>query len=315
MIAKILEEIKQAESIIIFRHIRPDGDAIGSQYGLKYILKENFPDKKILCLGENSNYWNMYYSNINSDLVDDETIKDSLAIIIDTPNTARIDDERWKLAKRKIKIDHHIFAEEFADLEWVDTSSIAACQLVVKFALENNLVIPRNAALLLYTGLVTDSGRFQFQNTSGETLRMAAALLDTGIEVQDLYRFMYESYENIVRFKGYCENNFTLLDCGLAYNVLDQEILKEYNVTSGTGASNVNSLSGIKGVKIFVHFAEQEDGLVKVEFRSKKIPVNFIANKYGGGGHALASGTTLESFDLIDKVIDDLIELCEGDEE
>lgn len=315
MIAKILEEIKQAESIIIFRHIRPDGDAIGSQYGLKYILKENFPDKKILCLGENSNYWNMYYSNINSDLVDDETIKDSLAIIIDTPNTARIDDERWKLAKRKIKIDHHIFVEEFADLEWVDTSSIAACQLVVKFALENNLVIPRNAALLLYTGLVTDSGRFQFQNTSGETLRMAAALLDTGIEVQDLYRFMYESYENIVRFKGYCENNFTLLDCGLAYNVLDQEILKEYNVTSGTGASNVNSLSGIKGVKIFVHFAEQEDGLVKVEFRSKKIPVNFIANKYGGGGHTLASGTTLESFDLIDKVINDLIELCEGDEE
>lgn len=315
MIAKILEEIKQAESIIIFRHIRPDGDAIGSQYGLKYILKENFPDKKIFCLGENSDYWNMYYSNINSDLVDDETIKDSLAIIIDTPNTARIDDERWKLAKRKIKIDHHIFVEEFADLEWVDTSSIAACQLVVKFALENNLVIPRNAALLLYTGLVTDSGRFQFQNTSGETLRMAAALLDTGIEVQDLYRFMYESYENIVRFKGYCENNFTLLDCGLAYNVLDQEILKEYNVTSGTGASNVNSLSGIKGVKIFVHFAEQEDGLVKVEFRSKKIPVNFIANKYGGGGHALASGTTLESFDLIDKVIDDLIELCEGDEE
>ena len=315
MIAKILEEIKQAESIIIFRHIRPDGDAIGSQYGLKYILKENFPDKKILCLGENSNYWNMYYSNINSDLVDDETIKYSLAIIIDTPNTARIDDERWKLAKRKIKIDHHIFVEEFADLEWVDTSSIAACQLVVKFALENNLVIPRNAALLLYTGLVTDSGRFQFQNTSGETLRMAAALLDTGIEVQDLYRFMYESYENIVRFKGYCENNFTLLDCGLAYNVLDQEILKEYNVTSGTGASNVNYLSGFKGVKIFVHFAEQEDGLVKVEFRSKKIPVNFIANKYGGGGHALASGTTLESFDLIDKVIDDLIELCEGDEE
>ena len=144
---------------------------------------------------------------------------------------------------------------------------------------------------------------------------MAAALLDTGIDVQDLYRFMYESYENIVRFKGYCENNFTLLDCGLAYNVLDQEILKEYNVTSGSGASNVNSLSGIKGVKIFVHFAEQEDGQVKVEFRSKKIPVNFIANKYGGGGHALASGALLENMDVVDKVIDDLIELCEGDDE
>ena len=315
MITKIFKEIEQADTIIIFRHIRPDGDAIGSQFGLKYILKENFPDKKILCLGENSNYWNMYYSNINSDLVDDETIKDSLAIIIDTPNTARIDDERWKLAKRKIKIDHHIFVEEFADIEWVDTSSIAACQLIVKFALENNLTIPRSAALLLYTGLVTDSGRFQFQNTSGETLRMAAALLDTGIDVNDLYRFMYESYENVVRFKGYCENNFTLLDCGLAYNVLDQEILKEYNVTSGSGASNVNSLSGIKGVKIFVHFAEQEDGQIKVEFRSKKIPVNLIANKYGGGGHALASGALLENFDVVNKVIDDLIDLCEGDDE
>ena len=138
---------------------------------------------------------------------------------------------------------------------------------------------------------------------------MAAALLDTGIEVQDLYRFMYESYENIVRFKGYCENNFTLLDCGLAYNVLDQEILKEYNVTSGTGASNVNSLSGIKGVKIFVHFAEQEDGLVKVEFRSKKIPVNFIANKYGGGGHSFACGATVENFDVVKDIINDFKDL------
>ena len=101
MISEILQEIKDAETIIIFRHIRPDGDAIGSQYGLKYILKENFPNKKILCLGENSNYWKMYYSNIDSDLVDNETIKDSLAIIIDTPNSARVDDERYKLAKKR----------------------------------------------------------------------------------------------------------------------------------------------------------------------------------------------------------------------
>ncbi len=314
MIKKILHEIEKAETIIIFRHIKPDGDAIGSQHGLKYILKENYPNKTILCLGENSNYWKMYYSNIDSDIVDDETIKNSLAIIVDTPNISRVDDQRFELAKTKIKIDHHIFIEEFADIEWIDTTSIAACQLIVKFALENNLRIPRNAALLLYTGLVTDSGRFQFQNTSAETLRMGAVLLETGIDAQDLFRFMYESSENIVRFKGYCENNFTLLDCGLAYNILDKEILKEYDVTASSGASNVNSLSGIKKVKIFVHFAENEDGTIKVEFRSKKIPVNVIANKYGGGGHALASGAIVENFKIVDNIIDDLIELCEEEE-
>lgn len=315
MIKKIFKEIEKADTIIIFRHVKPDGDAIGSQHGLKYILKENFPDKKILALGENSNYWNMYYSNINSDIVDDETIKNSLAIILDTPNISRIDDSRFAIAERKIKIDHHIFVEEFANLEWIDTSSISTCQLIVKFALENDLSIPKNAALLLYTGLITDSGRFQFQNTSAETLRMGAALLETGIDAQDLFRFMYESSENIVRFKGYCENNFTLLDCGLAYNILDQEILKEYDVTASSGASNVNALSGIKKVKVFVHFAENEDGTIKVEFRSKKLPVNIIANKYGGGGHALASGTIVENFDVVDKIIEDLIELCEGDDE
>lgn len=314
MMQKILQEIEKAETIIIFRHIKPDGDAIGSQHGLKYILKENYPNKTILCLGENSNYWKMYYSNIDSDIVDDETIKNSLAIIIDTPNISRIDDQRFELAKTKIKIDHHIFIEEFADLEWIDTTSIAACQLIVKFALDNNLTIPRNAALLLYTGLITDSGRFQFQNTSAETLRMGAVLLETGIDAQDLFRFMYESSENIVRFKGYCENNFTLLDCGLAYNILDKELLKEYDVTASSGASNVNALSGIKKVKIFVHFAENDDGTIKVEFRSKKIPVNIIANKYGGGGHALASGATVENFEIVDNIIDDLIELCEEDE-
>lgn len=314
MMQKILQEIEKSETIIIFRHIKPDGDAIGSQHGLKYILKENYPNKTILCLGENSNYWKMYYSNIDSDIVDDETIRNSLAIIIDTPNISRIDDQRFELARTKIKIDHHIFIEEFADLEWIDTTSIAACQLIVKFALENNLIIPRNAALLLYTGLITDSGRFQFQNTSAETLRMGAALLETGIDAQDLFRFMYESSENIVRFKGYCENNFTLLDCGLAYNILDKELLKEYDVTASSGASNVNALSGIKKVKIFVHFAENDDGTIKVEFRSKKIPVNIIANKYGGGGHALASGATVQNFEIVDSIIDDLIELCEEDE-
>lgn len=315
MIHKILQEIENADTIIIFRHIKPDGDAIGSQHGLKFILKENYPDKKIYCLGENSNYWNMYYSNIDSDALNEDIIKNSLAIILDTPNMSRIDDQRYTLAKRKIKIDHHIFVEEFADIEWIETSSIATCQLITKFALENNLRIPRNAALLLYTGLVTDSGRFQFQNTSAETLRMGAALLETGIDAQDLFRFMYESSENIVRFKGYCENNFTLLKCGLAYNILDKQILKEYDVTASSGASNVNALSGIRKVKIFVHFAEQDDGTIKVEFRSKKIPVNLIANRYGGGGHALASGTIVNDFATVDNIIDDLIELCEEDDD
>ena len=77
MIHKILQEIENADTIIIFRHIKPDGDAIGSQYGLKYILKENYPEKKIYCLGENSNYWNMYYSNIDSDALNEDIIKNS----------------------------------------------------------------------------------------------------------------------------------------------------------------------------------------------------------------------------------------------
>ena len=108
--------------------------------------------------------------------------------------------------------------------------------------------------------------------------------------------------------------NFKKTEHGVAYNIITQEIMKEYGIDSNGGAGVVNCLSNMKNVPIWVHFAHREDGTIKVEFRSKELPVNEVATKYGGGGHKNASGTIIKDADLIPLILEDLDKLIvDGD--
>ena len=306
---QILDKIKEYQNITIFRHVRPDGDAYGSQIGLKHIILENFPDKKIKCLGEGSNIFEKLLDPMDTE-VSDEFIASSLAIVLDTPNESRVDDNRYKLAKESIKIDHHIKVDEFANIEWIDTSSIATSQLVSEFVYELNLKLNKQAAEALYLGIVTDSGRFLFSNVSIKTFEMVTFLLNYDVDLNKIYSVLYTQKENEVRFRGYCQLNFNITPHGVAYMKIGKDKIDEFHITPSHAAGIVNVLSNIEDCEIHVHFAEDYDGRIRTEFRSKRIPVNFIASKYGGGGHALASGAILNNWEEVDHVLKDLDELC-----
>ena len=174
-----------------------------------------------------------------------------------------------------------------------------------------NMKISKEAATCLYTGMVTDSGRFRFDSTTPKTFTIASKLLESNIDILDIYNNLYlDDFEMVVlRAKYVLKIKFT--EHNVAYIKTTSEELEELNTDFFTvSRSMVNTMAGIKNVDIWVNFTEDKDTGIIVEIRSNKYNINPIAVKYGGGGHAKASGTTVASFEEADKLLKDLDDLC-----
>lgn len=307
---KIWNTIKKYDVITIFRHIYPDGDAYGSQIGLKRMIRKMFPKKEVYCLGEQSSYWGKLFDSMDEN-VPHEKIKNSLAIVLDVGNKERVDDERFKTAKEIIKIDHHIFVEILGTkIDWVDTSFSACCEMIGTIAYDNKVKMDKEIATPIFAGLVTDSGRFMFSSTTKRTMNLAARLVGEGVDIVSLYSFIYAQEIPSVKFKGFCQTNFKVTEHGVGYNIITKEIQNQFGISPNQGAGVVNVLSNINGINIWAHFSEKDDGTVKVEIRSNGTPVNEIAAKYGGGGHKQAAGANIESLEIVKDVLHDLDQLC-----
>lgn len=304
MYKTIWEKISQYDTITIFGHVIPDGDCYGSQIGLKNAIKENFPSKNVYALGSGIS---KFFSLIGEmDKVDDEVIKSSLAIVVDTANLSRIEDQRYSLAKEIIKIDHHLLQDHFGEPEVIINDKISCTQIIGDMLISLNIPFGKQTALPLFLGLVTDSGRFLYQPVPENAYRVAGALSNTGCDIQSLYDLLYEVDEKILRFRGYIYSNYKKTKNGVIYLTIPKEVIRKYELDYNTCASLVNSVSGIKGSPIWVFFSESETGLVRVEFRSKGVAVQPTAVKFGGGGHLQAAGCRLDTLEDYKYVIEDL---------
>lgn len=304
MYKTIWEKISQYDTITIFGHVIPDGDCYGSQIGLKNAIKENFPSKNVYALGSGIP---KFFSLIGEmDKVDDEVIKSSLAIVVDTANLSRIEDQRYSMAKEIIKIDHHLLQDHFGEPEVIINDKISCTQIIGDMLISLNIPFGKETALPLFLGLVTDSGRFLYQPVPENAYRVAGALSNTGCDIQSLYDLLYEVDEKILRFRGYIYSNYKKTKNGVIYLTIPKEVIRKYELDYNTCASLVNSVSGIKGSPIWVFFSESETGLVRVEFRSKGVSVQPTAVKFGGGGHLQAAGCRLDTLEDYKYVIDDL---------
>ena len=304
---QILEQIKKYDTIIIYRHMRADPDALGSQVGLKELLQYNFPDKKIKVVGYDLPTLTWL---AKMDEVDDQEFEGALAIICDTANTARIDDKRYLNAETIIKIDHHPNDEEYGDLVWVDTTSSSASEMVAIFAEETNLKLSDQAAYLLSAGIIGDTGRFLFPATSARTLRIASQLREYDFDYAKLTRHMDTISYKIARLQGYIYDHLEVDENGAARVILTQEILKKYDVTDAETAAIVGAPGRIDTVSLWGIFVEQADGHYRVRLRSKFVPINGVAKEHDGGGHPLASGAnsySLEENELIYQKLKNLL--------
>jgi len=306
---KILQAIKEYETIIIHRHVRPDPDAYGSQGGLAEILKASFPEKHIFTVGQEER--SLRYLR-DLDVISDDTYKGALVIVTDTANAERICDSRYHLGDKLIKIDHHPNEDPYGDIVWVDTSSSSCSEMIYEFYLfgqDKGLKMSDAAARMLYAGIVGDTGRFLYPSTNDRTFQYAGELIKYNFSRTEVYDGMYELPINVVKLNGYVLQNFEMNENGVACMILPKELLAEYDVRTSDASLLVSALGSVEGIKAWAFFIEENDQ-IRVRLRSKGPVINGVAKKYKGGGHPLAAGASIYSWDEVQSVMKDIEEVC-----
>lgn len=308
--SKILAKIKSAKRIAIFRHIMPDFDALGTQFGLATWIKDNFPEKEVRCFGDNHVTFTPRGLFPETNKLSDAWFDDEfLAIIVDVGDQKRIADPRFIKAKYKIKIDHHPMTDDIFDLSVVDTEKAAAAEIVVNMLLsfKGKYEFSKKAAEYFYIALVGDSGRFQYSSTTPHTFDIASLLLEKGINITEIYEKMYIKTLDDLEVTKFIMNNFKIDKYGVAYYVLTNNDLINLKITSERGKDNVNLFSNIEGVKIWCSITEDiTEPCFRVSIRSRNYVINGVAAEFKGGGHAQASGAQIADLSELPKLIEAL---------
>lgn len=314
MFEKVLEKIRAFDTIIIHRHTNPDGDALGSQIGLKHIIAENFPEKRVLMVGDEAGRYAFMPDSV-MDPVEDGEYAEALAIVLDCSARKLISDERYTTARETVRIDHHIFCEQICDTEVYDTSFESCCGMIASLAMECGLKLNLTAATALYTGMITDSGRFRYDATSARTHRLAAFLMEQPIDTNEIYRCLYATDYAMMKLRAQFVLKIRFTQKNVAYIYTTREELEELDSDLfGVSRGMVSTMSDIRGVDIWANFTETDRGIL-CELRSSRFNINPIAVKYGGGGHAKASGATLRDKDEVMAMLCDLDAMMEDAKE
>ena len=265
MFEQILELVVRYPRIILHRHKNPDGDALGSQLGLRHILRDSFPDKEILAVGDMSDRY-AFMVDEPMDTVPDEAYEGALAIVLDTSAKALICDERYTTAAATARMDHHIFCEEICQVEITDTSFESCCGLVTAFAKECGLTVSPVAAKLLYTGMITDSGRFRYDSTNAQTHTMAAFLMERGFDTADIFRNLYSDDLTFIQLRAKYVLKIQTTPHRVAYIYTDRaetDALLAQGVSSFTVSRGmVNTMGEIRGIDSWVNFTETAEGVL-----------------------------------------------------
>ena len=310
MFEAIQELILQYPRVIIHRHKNPDGDALGSQFGLKQILKDTFPDKEIFAVGDMTPRY-AFMATSPLDEIEDSAYEGALAIVLDTSAKALISDERYTTASATARIDHHIFCEEITQVEITDTSFESCCSMIAAMAMECGFTVSPEAAKSLYTGMITDSGRFRYDSTSAQTFRLASFLMERKFSTNDIYQNLYSDELSSIQLRAKFTLKIQTTPYRVAYIYTPLDEAQSYGVDNFTiSRGMVNTMSEIKGIDTWVNFTETENGVL-CEIRSNRHNINPIAVKYGGGGHQKASGATLKNKDEAMALLADLNSLAE----
>ena len=308
---QIIDTIEKFEKIIIHRHVRPDPDAYGSQIGLKELIIANYPNKKVYAAGTHE--VSLTYLG-ELDKVERSLYEDALVIITDTGNTERIDGEFYTEGALLMKIDHHPDADPYGDIKWVDTSASSTSEMITSLyeygKKEKSWTMPNIAARLLFAGIVGDTGRFMYPSATVKTFERASELLKYDFDRAKLFAGMYEVDRKVLHLQGYIYQNFEIDDNGAAFIKIDRAILEKFNVNASEASQLVSSLGEVRGICAWTILIEEEDQ-IRVRLRSKGPIINTLAAEFGGGGHPLAAGASVYSWDEADELITRLKQLCD----
>jgi len=308
MFKKIFKVIKKYDTIVIARHIGVDPDAMASQVGLRDAIKKTFPEKKVYAVGTGGGKFT-YLGKLDHF---EGNFKNSLLIILDTPDKKRVDFTNIDDFAYRIKIDHHPFVEEFCELELIDDKASSACELIMRMIYDTKLEASKEIMETLYLGLVSDTNRFMFSNSTPTTFEMVSKIIkDYDLNISELYTPLYMRPLAEVRLQGYMSEHMKVTDNGVGYIKISDDILKKYEVDVASSGNMINNFNYIEEVLVWVAITEDvKNGLFKMNIRSRGPVINTIAEKYNGGGHKMASGAKVTTMKEVDNLVKELDEAC-----
>ena len=303
-VLEIINKIEEYDKIIIVRHKRPDGDCLGAAYGLRAILRNTYKDKEVVCLGlDKASY--LEFLGKDDEPKAKEYYQDALVIVLDTANRDRVSDEFFLEGKEIIKIDHHIVCDDYANISWVEEESAAVCCMITKLWMysDNKLIINEEAAKCLYTGIVTDSGRFRYSCEYNDVFVCANELMKLDFDLETIYANLYLKDFKDVKVSGELTRRIKFTENQVAYLYVTKKLQKKYKLNQEQASNVVGLMDSIKGCLIYIAFIDNPDGTIRVRLRSRFTTVDGLANKYHGGGHAKASGATCYSKKEMKKLV------------
>ncbi|UUM19978.1 bifunctional oligoribonuclease/PAP phosphatase NrnA [Mycoplasma sp. 1578d] len=301
------EAIEKYDSIIIFHHIRPDGDCLGSQHGLAELIKTNYPEKKVYCVGDNVGVLDfMKYHFTDSSQID---FTNSLGVVVDASSGDRIENAELLYQNKttaKLRIDHHPNDSDIQyDYLWVDEHYVAAAEMIAMLAYESNWKVSLKASEYIYLGINTDSGRFLYPDTSARTHTLVAFLMENGFHPQPILKELSKRTFKGIKFIGELLSGFKKYGRVLYFEATDQ-VLQKHEFSSLEASMYVNELANIEDNSCWALFIQLEDGKVRGRLRSNGPLVNKVAKEFNGGGHDNAAGITLDSWNQVQDVLDRL---------
>lgn len=290
----ILEELKDAKTVGITGHVRPDGDCVGSTMGLYNFLKENRPDLDVRVYLEKPGDDFNFIPRINEIKNEpDLDLKFDVFIVLDCSSLDRIEPfaEMFIYANKTICLDHHISNTSFADVNLVESTWSSASEVLFT-CLDENL-ISKEVATCIYTGIIHDTGVFKYSCTSANTMTIAGKMMEKGIDYSSII-------DNSFYAKTYIQNQIlgrALLESVLFYDgkcifsSVSKELMDFYGVDGKSLGGIVEQLRLTDGVEVAIFMYEIGEGEYKVSLRSKSvIDVSKISTTFGGGGHIRAAG-------------------------
>lgn len=291
------EIFRQNQSFALMSHMRPDGDAIGSQLGLGLALE---------AMGKTVFYWNVdglpeslaFLPESEKILMPPaEAPEIDVAIALDTATKVRLgDDNLIAAAKAKlwVNIDHHISNPLYGDVNYVDATSPATGQIVYEILQALNMPITAGSRDAIYVAVSTDTGSFQYDSTTARTYRMAADLVERGLAVGEINAKTYDShpYRRIELLRALLNTLELSADGKVAHWQMSDQLRIDLDLKPEDSEGLIDMIRAIRGVQVAVFFEELPGGKIRVSMRSKDRSVNVcdIATRFGGGGHALAAG-------------------------
>jgi bifunctional oligoribonuclease and PAP phosphatase NrnA len=324
---ELSNHLSSANNILLICHVNPDGDAIGSQLALYHYLKSIGKNAEMLSPNFLQEFlkWMEGVEKINIFIKERKACRNiidkaDLIIMLDFNQPGRLgeaEDIVMRSGAKKIIIDHHLNSGSFGDLVISDTTKCSTSELIHEIiCIMNGGIFSSNAYCnAIYVGIVTDTGNFEHGSYTGNTFRIIADLLDTGLERDKIFNLVFNNFSaDRMRLQGFSisERMVVLPEYRTAYISLSKSDLAKYNYQKGDTEGFVNMPLSISGVDFSALFIEK-DGFVKLSFRSKgSFSVNEFAEvHFSGGGHLNAAGG--EYFDTLENTLNHFLKVLEKD--